>query len=172
MIYRSVQAPAVCKMSQKTLSLWLKAIIWGMAVCGLLIYFGVFPTLGRDLASQNQEFSYCFWPWLIFLWITAVPCYLVLIWGWKIAVSIGNDRSFTRKNAAYLKYIMIAAVSDTVFFLCGNLLFLFLNMNHPGILVLALFVCFAGACVAVVAGSLSHLVAKAAAMREENESFI
>lgn len=159
-------------MDQKGLSIWLKVILGGMAVCGLLIYFLVIPQIGRDAVLQVPEFAYCFWPWLIFLWLTAIPCYLALVWGWKIASAIGRDESFTRDNAAYLKRIMLAAIADSAFFFAGNLLFLFLNMNHPGIFIASLFICFVGTAIAVAAGCLSHLVEKAAVMREDNESFV
>ncbi|MBQ8639919.1 MAG: DUF2975 domain-containing protein [Lachnospiraceae bacterium] len=159
-------------MNHRTLALCLKAIIWGMAVCGCLIHFGVIPILGADLARQHPELSRCYWPWVIFLWITVIPCYAVLIWGWRIAVSVGRDRYFTAENAQLLKRIMAAAIGDTVFFILGNLVLYGWNMSHPGILILAVFISFAGACVAVVAGSLFCLVAKAAKLREENESFI
>lgn len=159
-------------MNQKTLSRWLKAVILSMAVCGLILYFVVLPIVGRDAALDYPEYAYCFWPWLIFLWVTGVPCYAVLVWGWDLAREIGEDRSFTMRNAASLKKVMIAALGDSGVFFAGNVLFLLLNMNHPGIMLGSLLICFIGAAIAVAAGCLSHLVAKAAQMREENESYI
>jgi len=143
-----------------------------MAVCGMLIYLGVLPAMGKSLVFRYPEFEHYFWPWLLFLWITVIPCYAVLMWGWQIASAIGRNQSFTMRNALYLKRIMQAALVDVVFFFIGNVVFWLLGMNHPGILILSLFICFAGIVVAVVAGSLSHLVAKAADMQEENDSFV
>ena len=71
-------------MTQKSLSKWLKGIIIGIALCGLVIYGFLLPMFGRDLAVANPEFAYCYEPWLAILWISAVPCYLVLYNGWKI----------------------------------------------------------------------------------------
>lgn len=109
---------------------------------------------------------------MIFLWLTAVPCYAVLFWGWSIASEIGQDRSFTLKNARSLKWIMVAAIGDTVFFFAGNVIFLLADINHPAVLLASILVCFIGVCIAVVAGSLSHLVTKAAGIVEENEAYI
>ena len=103
-------------MNQKALSRWLKGIVLGMGVCGLILYFLVIPIAGDSLVVQYPEFSGRFWPWMIFLWLTAVPCYAVLFWGWSIASEIGQDRSFTLKNARSLKWIMVAAIGDTVLF--------------------------------------------------------
>ena len=159
-------------MDQKKLSNWLKGIIIGMAVCGAVIFFIVFPVMGTDVLKSYPEFSGWFWPWLIFLWIVGIPCYVVLTYGWSIASEIGKDRSFTMKNAESLKKIMVTAVADTAVFFVGNLVFLFLNMNHPSVVLASLFVCFAGISVGVVAGALSHLVQKAAVIQEENDSVI
>lgn len=155
-------------MNQSNLSNWLKVIIIGMGLCGALIYIFVLPVLGKELALSYPEFSYCYLPWLIFLWITAIPCYLVLLFSWKIASEIGADNSFSYENANSLKKICHFTLADVAFFFLGNVVFLFLNMNHPGILLLSLLVDFIGIAIAVAAAALSHLVYNAAQINEEN----
>jgi len=44
-----------------------------------------------------------------------------------------------------------------------------LNMNHPGILLLSLLICFVGVAVTVAAACLSHLVRKAAKLQDESD---
>lgn len=119
--------------------------------------------------SLNPEFSFWYWPWLIFLWITAIPCYATLVLGWKITNSIQKNHSFCYKNANLLKQISIFAASDSVFFFIGNMIFLLLHINYLEIILLALFVVFSGVAVSVTAAVLSHLVYKAAQIREESE---
>ena len=58
---------------------------------------------------------------------------------------------------------------DSSYFFVANLVLLFLNMNHPGILIGSLVVEVAGVTVAVAAAVLSHLVQKAAEIQQENE---
>lgn len=156
-------------MNQHKLSVWLKAIIAGIGICGLIVYFVILPVYGNSLRQDLPEFAYCFWPWLIFLWVTAIPCYAALVLGWKIAVRIGEDRSFSVDNARSLQTIAWLAAGDTVFFFLGNLVFFFLNMNHPGVLVISLLICFAGVAVTVAAACLSHLVRKAAVLQDESD---
>ena len=156
-------------MEQKTLSKWLKLILLGMGICGLAVYFLVVPSFGDSLRSQYPEFAGRYWPWLIFIWISGIPCYAALVLGWRIAANIGRDASFSMENARFLRSIAILAAVDAAYVFLGNLAMLFLDMSHPGVVLLSLLVVFAGAAVAVAAGALSHLVRKAALLQEEND---
>ena len=156
-------------MEQKTLSKWLKLILLGMGICGLAVYLLVVPSFGDSLRSQYPEFADRYWPWLIFIWVSGIPCYAVLVLGWRIAANIGRDASFSLENARFLRSIAVLAVLDAAYVFLGNLAMLFLDMSHPGVVLLSLLVVFAGAAVAVAAAALSHLVRKAALLQEEND---
>jgi len=157
-------------MRQVSLSRWLKFIIIGVGICGLIVYGMVIPMLGQAVAAYEQgTLDYCYWPWLLFIWVTAIPCYMVLIFAWKIAENIGRDRSFTAANARYLKWISALAFGDAAFFFIGNIVYLFLNLNHPGIVLLSLLIVFAGVAVAIAAAALSHLVLKAEVLQEQSD---
>ncbi len=156
-------------MEQKSLSKWLKTIIVGMALCGLVVYAEVVPSYGASLVESHPEFADRFWPWLVFIWLTSFPCYAVLAIGWKISTRIGNDQSFSLPNAEGLKWISWLAAGDAGFFFIGNLLLLLIDMSHPGVMILSLIVVFAGIAVAVAAAALSHLVRKAAALQEQSD---
>lgn len=157
-------------MKQTSLANWLKVIILGIGICGLVVYAIVVPVLGRTIAvMEHGVYDHCYWPWLIFIWITAIPCYAVLALAWKIACNIGADRSFSIANARLLKWISFLAASDAVLFFGGNLVFLFLNMNHPGIVLFSQIVVFAGIAVAIASAALSHLVLKAADLQEQSD---
>ena len=154
-------------MEQKTFAKLIKAIIIGVGIRGLFIYLYIIPDWGSELVAKYPEFGYCYLPWLIFLWITAIPCYAVLCLGWKITTNIGNDKSFSRDNANLLKWIATLAAGDSLFFFVGNVVLLFCNMNHPGILVASMIIVFAGVSITIVAAALSHLVRKAAILQEQ-----
>ncbi len=156
-------------MTQKSLSNWLKAVLAGIAACGAILYACLIPMFGKDLVHANPELSYYYAPWLAVIWISAIPCYLALYFGWKITVEIGRDNSFSMDNSRYLKYIAVLALADSGYFFLANLALLILNMNHPSVLLGSLFLEFAGVAVAVAAAVLSHLVQKAAKIQEENE---
>ena len=156
-------------MEQKALAKWLKLVVLGVGLCGLAVYLGVIPGYGLSLRSLYPEFSNRFWPWLIFIWVSGIPCYAALALGWRIAGNIGRDRSFSMENARFLQAVSLLAALDTAYFFLGNLVLLFLNMSHPGVVLLSLLVVFAGAAAAVAAAALSHLVRKAAALQEDSD---
>lgn len=156
-------------MKQRTLSKWLKLIIAGVGICGLIIYFAVIPMFAGTMVEKYPEFHYCQLPWLILIWVTAIPCYTALIFAWRIAINIGADRSFSVSNARMLKQISVLAAGDSMIFFLGNIIYLLFNMNHPGIVLLSLLVEFFGIAVSVASAALSHLVMKAADLQEQSD---
>ena len=156
-------------MSQSNLSKWLKFITIGVALCLAIVYFFVIPELGTSLASQYPEFAFCYLPWLIFLVLTSIPCYTALVYGWKIAVEISRDNSFSYANSASLRMIALLALIDSAYFFIGNIVFLLLNMSHFGILLLSFLVDTIGIAIAVISAALSHMVYKSAKLKEEND---
>ena len=156
-------------MEQKNLSNWLKWILIGVAICGLVVYALVVPMCGIRLRSQYPECANRFWPWLLFIWVSGIPCFAVLGYAWKIATNIGNDQSFTDQNAALLKNISVLSALDAAFFFIGNIVLLFLNMSHPGVVIASLVIVFVGVAVAVASAVLSHLVKKAAVLQEQSD---
>ena len=156
-------------MEQKHLSKWLKLILVGIGICGLVVYALVVPMYGLSLRSSYPEFSNRFWPWLLFIWVSGIPCFMVLYYGWKISANIGNDQSFTDQNASLLKNISVLAALDAAFFFTGNIVLLFLNMSHPGVVLASFVIVFVGVAVSVAAAALSHLVKKAAVLQEQSD---
>ena len=156
-------------MEQKTLSKWLRIIIVGAGIVGLIVYFVIIPSYGVSMRTLYPEFSDRFWPWLIFIWLTAVPCYAALVFGWKIALNIRKDRSFSKENAQYLKWISVLAAIDSAYFFVGNIVLLFSNMSHPGITLFSLLIVSVGVAISVASAVVSHLVQKAAALQEQSD---
>ncbi len=156
-------------MSQRGLANALKAVIVGVAVCGLIIYFYFLPVWGKAVIHSVPSYEKCYVPWMLFLWATAIPCYLVLLCGWRISGEIGADRSFSARNARLLKYIAALAAFDSVLLFAGSGIFYVLGMSHGVMMLLCIVVSFAGVTVTVAAAALSHLVYKAAELEEESE---
>ncbi len=156
-------------MKQTTLANWLKGIIIGMGLCGLVIFIWILPNIIDEFLLMDPTKAGWKVPWRIVMWVSAVPCFAVLGFGWLIANNIGHDKSFSSANAHYLKMISLMAIIDCVFFFGANVTLFICNMNHPAVMIASLFVVFAGIVIAVAAAALSHLVLKAALLQEQSD---
>lgn len=156
-------------MEQKKFAGWIRWIVIGLSVIAAVVYLWFLPSFGRGMAQDYPEFAYAFWPWLIFLWGTAVPVAAALFMVWRIAKDIGTDRSFSRENGSRLRTVSVLAALDGAYFWAGNLVFLLLGMSHPGIFLMCHLAVFVAVAIAVAAAALSHLTFKAAQMQEEQD---
>lgn len=155
---------------QKTLSNWLKSVVIGMGILGAIVYGYVLPMCWQNATVNHTSLGgTAYWIRMGFLWITAIPCYIALVYAWKVFTEIGNNNSFSFVNAKYLKNVAILALVDTVYYFVGNMVMFFANMNHPGVLLISFLICFVGAAVVIVCAALYQLVQKAAELKEENE---
>jgi len=156
-------------MNQTKFAKWLKIICILIALCGGIFYLDIIPMIGQSILISYPELSNYYWYWLIFIWITAIPCYLALFYFWNICLEIGKDRSFTRKNSILLKRISELSLLDSVILFLGNIILAFMNKNHAGVMIGMLFIILAGIGISLLASTLSHLVLKASEIKEENE---
>ena len=156
-------------MTQKNLAGWLKAIIIGLVVLALLVYGLLIPFMGRSIVEEAPEFRSWYVPWLIFAWLTAIPCFIAAVFAWKVASNIGRDRSFSMDNAVLLKRIAGLAALDGAVVFTGDVVLILLGMNHPGVAIALLMVVFLCAAVSVACAALSHLVKKAADLQQESD---
>ena len=156
-------------MTQRVLSLWMKVIIVLFAVCGIVIFFVAVPFIGNDFAKGYPEYAYCFLPWLVFIDLMAIPCYIVLGYAWRIAQSISKEEAFTKKNSQRLKNVSVLSLVTSIYFFIGNMVFLLLSMNHPSIFVLSCICIFIGVSIAVASAVLSYLVNKASDLQEQSD---
>ncbi|MBE5870943.1 MAG: DUF2975 domain-containing protein [Lachnospiraceae bacterium] len=147
----------------------MKLFIIGTGILGLLMYFAGLPLIGKALANAVPELAFSYYPWLFFLWVTGIPCYAVLVFAWRIACNIGKDRVFTKQNAQSFEWIFRLAAGDTIFFLIVNVIYLFLNMSHPSVIIGALLVSFVGAAFAFCTKTLSEFVDAAADLQEQSD---
>ena len=90
-------------MEPRTLVKWLKILVLFAAVCGLGLAGGVLPLAGQWLVESYPEFSYCFWPWLIFLWVLSIPCFWALYLAWKIFGNIEKDEIDMDVKTVYIE---------------------------------------------------------------------
>lgn len=156
-------------MRQKELEKWLKIVIIAVAICGFIVCGVAIPWIGHVLIASDTQIAGMYIPWLVLFIISAIPCYLILYLGWKVASNIGKDRSFSVENAKYIKLASKILLVDAVYFFVINICLWKVYVNHPGVILALVFIVFAGVVLSVVAAVLSHLVVKAADLQEQSD---
>ncbi|MCR5604979.1 MAG: DUF2975 domain-containing protein [Lachnospiraceae bacterium] len=156
-------------MKQDGLARWIKFVIAGVGICGLIVYLVIMPRFGAYLVKQNTMLEKNVLPWLIMIWVSAIPCYAVLVLGWKVADNIRQDRTFSYDTAKYLKWVSYLAMADSVFVFITHVIFLLLDISAAVVMLVIIIVVFFGVSISVCAAAVSHLVIKAADIQEENE---
>lgn len=156
-------------MEQHTLVRWLKLLVLFAAACGAALDIAILPMEGLRLAAAYPEFAWCFWPWLVFLWMLSIPCYLALLAAWRIFRNIERDQAFTMQNAEHMSHISFLAAADAGLLVLGNGIYLILGMSHPGILLHSFLWAFIGILAAVASAALAQLIQKAAKLQDESD---
>lgn len=142
-------------MKQKKLANWLKVMIVGVGICGVLLAIFVLPMFGRTILTLGL--------------LTGLPCYLALWHSWEIMSNIANDQSFTMTNAKYLKNISTLATIDVIFLLIWDVIIVGWKFRDLHMFLVCLLIVFMGTVIAVIFAALSHLVGKAAVLQEQSD---
>ena len=153
-------------MNRHALARRLRLILIGIALCGLLFYALLLPCF---LRRSFPDDSVAFWAHLILLWISGIPCYIVLWYGLRVVRNIDADRSFCAENAAHLRAVSTLASLDAVYIFLCDILLLLLGVSEGMMLLLSVIIIFVGAAVSVSAAALSHLVLRAAELQEQSD---
>lgn len=156
-------------MDQKVLARWLKIIIGSTAVAGVLIYLFIVFGIGIEVLLTTPGFERAYGYWAVFVLAFAIPIYMALWQGWKIANNIKIDKSFSRENAMSLSKVAKLAAFDAGFFFVGNIVMWLVGFSSLGNMCITLFICFLGVVASVIMAALSHLTLKAAQLKEESE---
>jgi len=157
-------------MSSKTLCAWVRFSVAAFACCGAF-FLAVLPLWTKDYLSARYGLlaSYL---WLGFLLFAAMPCCAVLVLVWRVSGAIRDETVFTARTAKTIGTAAAWLFGDAVFIFSGNIALLFVNFNHPGVILAALAVVFVLIAFGVLAAVLSRYIQKAADLQEISEGTI
>lgn len=147
----------------------MRLFICILAVIGAVFYGYAVPALGKAIAGAYPEFANCYYPWLIVISLTALPCYVVLIELWKLSKKVANNQVFEKETVKIFNKISFMSAIDILFFLIMNLAFMLVDMNHPSILIGSFVITIIGAGFSFCAKVAGEYVEKAALLQEETE---
>ena len=145
----------------------LKGVVAFLAVMAAVYYAAIFPSRIREIGLEEPELAWLVTPGIIAISLSADPIAIALVLFWKICTEIGRDNSFCHQNARWLSGIGVCALIDTGYCAIGTVT-LEIIAGSP-IWLLGTAVCMVGLAIALAAFLLSHLVLKAADMKDEND---
>ena len=151
--------------------------VWEAAAAAVLcgIFFLWFlPSYGQGVQQADPEFTWAYWPCLIWAWLFALPIFGAMLPCWRIFGSISApEGAFTRRNARDMRSISRLAFADALIFPAGMFVLAFMGAGSaPLTIVITPMVIFCCAAVGIVCYVLSRLIGDAAALREENDMTI
>ncbi|MDR0935398.1 MAG: DUF2975 domain-containing protein [Oscillospiraceae bacterium] len=158
-------------MSSKALCALVRVAALAAGICGLALCGYVFPFWLTEIIGFTPgliEGVIC----LGFLWVAAIPCFVILLYVWKVSTAIWRDEVFTLKTAKWIKNSAILLLCDAAFFFLGNIYLLFIGLNRVEILILSVLASIFGVSLALLAAVLSRYITKAATLQEDSEGTI
>ena len=144
----------------------LKGVIIFLAVMAAVCYLVIFPQRVQE-AGGMYDMEWIVTPGIAAVSLSAIPVSIALSLFWRICTEIGRDNSFCRRNARWLSGIGFCALLDTGYCAVGTVT-IELLVGSP-IWILGMGVCMVGLAIALAAFLLSHLVLKAAELKDEND---
>ena len=97
-------------MKTKTVTYWLKAVVLFIALLGLAFFGGATAYAYVYKPDYNEPIPVYLRQNIIPLWITAILCYVILFFFWKIVTEIGKDNSFSMENVKNFKNMAVCGV--------------------------------------------------------------
>ena len=156
-------------MKQKLVTIWLKAVAVALGLLGLAFFGGATAYAYYFRPDYNDPVPIYLRQNMIGLWITAIFCYLILFFFWKIVGEIGKDNSFSMENAKNFKCMGVCGgliiieylVRIIIWLIKGNIELIPLSYTLLKIFVFTIFV--------VLCYAMSKLVQNAYEIKQENE---
>jgi hypothetical protein len=130
------------------------------------------PSIGPELSASFPLYERWRLPWTVFLWLSSLPCFAVLVFIWKVSEAIKKEEVFTFQVAKWIRASSYLLFADVCFFFSGNIILQLFGLNHPGIIICSMFIDVLGIALALAAAVLSRYVTKAAVLQEESDATI
>lgn len=122
-------------MNTKRITIIFRIAIIAIGLCGLLICALWYPfsisltTMGISTATPTTEQSIRIWTQLVFYWAVSVPCFLILIFTWKVSSALKKGELFSNKIVRLINLEISMLLIDLLVFLIGNIVFILLKWN-------------------------------------------
>ena len=156
-------------MEQKSITYWLKAVVISFGLLGIAFFGSATAYAFFYKPDYNEPVPEYLRQNIVALWITAILCYVILYFFWRIVNEISKDNSFSMENVKNFKcmavgggFIIIEHIIQIIVWLIkGQITLIPLSYALLKILVAILFV--------ILCYAMSKLVSNAYEIKQENE---
>ena len=115
-------------MNTKTMTTLLRVVLLAAAVLCGIFFLWFLPSYGREVQQADPEFTWAYWPCLIWAWLFALPIFGAMLPCWRIFGSISApEGAFTRRNARDMRSISRLAFADALIFPAGMFVLAFMG---------------------------------------------
>jgi len=159
-------------MSSNTLGKLIRVFVAVVGLIGLTLCLYIIPMWGCEIISFAPECAGWYWPWLIYAWLFALPCFGVLVCVWMVSGAVIHETVFTNRTAKRVKTGAVLLMTAALLLGGGGMVLAFLNMNTPIMLILSVIGTVFMFTLALLAAVLSRYLTKAAVLQDESEGTI
>ncbi len=146
---------------------WLIMILAGST---FVLSITLLPEILSWMAWRFPEVAYLQYPALIFLWITLIGFYYMVVLVLQICSNIQDGKGFTVSNAKLFDRIAFMALLELIAYLGGFItVAVWLNEAHPSFIFALFLVAFVCLVIFGFCKVMQHLLQRVADIKEENE---
>lgn len=156
-------------MKQKAITYWLKAVAISIGLLGLAFFGGATAYAFFYRPDYNEPVPEYLRQNIVSFWISAVICYTILFFFWRIVSEIGKDNSFSLENVKNFKCMAGCGVAAIIEYIAVIVIWLvndeveLIPLSYT-LLKIVFFILFVVLCYA-----MSKLVNHAYEIKQENE---
>ncbi|MET0786060.1 MAG: DUF2975 domain-containing protein [Paenisporosarcina sp.] len=152
-------------------TLFLKAVIFLMAIPVLAVCIFVLPPLSTFVAEIIPRFAYLQYPFLIAMYATAISYFVALYQALRILSYIDKNIAFSELSVKALTNIKYCAITiSSLYVLCMPIIFYMAEVDDaPGLAAIGLVITFGSFVIAVFAAVLQKLLKNAIEIKSEND---
>lgn len=153
-------------MNKKTITVLLKTMIAVLGVLGVVCCFNM-PSIVDYIFPGWSPFTQRLW--LGIFWVSALPCFVMLIPAWRIAGNIGKNQSFCRANVRHTRLLGVLAAVNTGNLALANLITMANGRSFFAFFLSFFFIVAVFFALSVCAFSFSYLLGNAVTLQEQSD---
>lgn len=146
---------------------WLLLVVAGST---FVLSVTLLPEIASWAAWRINEIEFLQYPILIFVWLTLIGYYYIVLLVFKICSNVQSGKAFTKATAGTFDMIAIIAMIELVAYMLGfTVLSIWLMETHPVVVFMLFLVAFVCLIVFGVCKVMKHFLLRVIKIKEDND---